>query len=308
MPSTTSPTGVRGGWLPVHSEWLDRRLPFLHGVHAGLGAAGAEVRLETIGAPGRSLTLLWARSPEPLVEAAEEWLLRTEKPADDHGEHWTGCVVIVCQRSRGFRVWTASEQEIAAWQKRRAPSWPFLAPRLAIVERTRVETYPRSTVEALELLPQVWRRIGPNPEPAVHEWVALDQSCGAGDVAALVALERGLQGLGLTTCRYEAAGDHTILALHAGTGSIDELEARIASALAGSRPPWLARYVPWSFTCGVKVHRAHGPAGSELRAWLERELGAPVDASRWSSGEVVLSVPVRFVARALELLRERDPA
>ena len=157
------------------------------------------------------------------------------------------------------------------------------------------------------MLASTWSRIGPRPVGELHEWVALDQASEPEEVSALIALEHGLQTLGVATCRYETRGGKTtILVVHVGTGSLDDFEARVARETAGGSPAWLARYRPWSWTCGVQIHRAPGARGWDLRERLERALGAPVDARGSQDGEVVLTVPAAFVARALELLPEPD--
>ena len=312
MMPDTNPVSARGAWYPLMGEWRERRMHWLRLVHDGLAAEGAEVRVDTVGAPGRELSLLWVHSPEPLVEGAEQWLLRVQEPADERGEEWAVIDTLLVQRWREFTVWSGTRNDYEDWTLSfDASPFPY-GPRIGALwgsPRVTAFAFPRSTATVLELLAPRWSRIGPPPKGELHEWVALDQAAKPEDMAALIALEHGLQELGVTTCRYEIHGGRSaILVVHVGTGSLDDFEARVAEKTGGSKPPWLARYRPWSWTCGVQIHRAHGAAGWDLRARLERVLGGPVDAVGSPDGEVTLTVPPRFAARALELLRELDAA
>src|SRR5580765_7932421 len=67
----TNPASARGAWYPLLGEWTERRMHWVRLFRDGLAAAGVEVRVDEVGPPGRELSLLWARSPEPLVERAE---------------------------------------------------------------------------------------------------------------------------------------------------------------------------------------------------------------------------------------------
>jgi hypothetical protein len=312
MAPEANPASARGAWYPLLGEWQERRMHWLRLFRDGLAAAGAEVRVDTVGTPGRELSLLWVRSPEPLVEGAEQWLLRLQEPADERGEKWAVIDTLLVQRWREFTVCSGTRTDYEEWSRPLFESPFAYGPRIASYAGPSPITafaFPRSTVTVLEMLAPRWSRIGPPPMSELHEWVALDQCGAAEDMSVLIALERGLQDLGVTTCRYEAAGGRVaILAVHVGTGSLDDFEAQVAEKTAGSKPPWLGRYRPWSWTCGVQIHRAQGAAGWDLRARLERALGGPVDAVGSPDGEVTLTVPPRFAARALELLRELDAA
>jgi len=303
-------------WLPVWSEWRDRRRLPLREACAGLVAAGVEARLDLLGEEPHRIELLRVRTPFDAVEAAEDWLLDFVQPHDDAGVQWAVDVsLIVCRRGPEFSVWFGpADDPFLARLERLSRRQPSRRPRYCVLGGTGVAAYPRGLSEVVRCLPDV-AIDGPRELERPQEWVAIDVAYNDAERRALLGLEHGLQARGFSTCRYDwqvARRDHTALTIHAGSETLDQLEVRLAIALRGETAPWRARYWPWSWATGVAINVA-GPDGWRLREWLETQLdGASVDAEGrgvdWQEG-CVLKVGPAYVDRALSLLaaRRRTP-
>jgi hypothetical protein len=314
--TSPTPTDAGGGtlWLPVFSEWQERRLPLVSAMLDGMTAAGIEARVDVLGKESFALTMLRARCPGPGIETAEQWLLRRVKPLDVAGADWAGNVVgLLHQRWREFPLVSGSAEELDRVTERitagsRGSDRWFAGARFGVIcSRLRcLFTYARPATEVVRCLPDA-RVVGGEVDEDPRQWLAVDVAHKPSDVAELVELGSGLTGIGFSTRRWEwSGGKSALLTIHADDGSADELETRIGMALGGSRPSWASKYRPWSWATGVWVHRHAAPEGWRLREWLEREMGLPVvDASERPSEPILIRVPAAHVDRALEVLARR---
>ena len=306
-------------WLPVWSEWVEKRRAWVREACAGLRAVGVEARIDRLGDGPDCIELLRANAPSDSLEAAEDWLLRivephADAPGEDDNVNWAGNVEqMLLVRWPEYSVWSGAAAD------------PFLKkleclPPTECVRRGRfsmtddgnggrvILALPRGLTEVVRCLPDV-RIDGPTQIERPHEWVAIDAAGGA-NLQALRAFEHGLQARGFATCRYEWNGTRGVgaaLTVHAGSDTLDQLEARLAIALRDETAPWRARYVPWTWTPSIWIHVVTGPTCWQRREWLETQLGgAHVEAmalqSDWTSG-AVLKVGAAYVDRALELVR-----
>jgi hypothetical protein len=294
-------------WLPLFVEWQPQRMHYLEGMRVGLSTAGADVRVDVVGAHGRELNMLRVRCPGPSIEAAEHRLLRLV-PHDD--EDWaSGVFCVLHQRWREYALFSGTEEvmdrvtkRLDGLKKRDHPR--FSGARYATVfsRPACLFTYARSATEVVRCLPDVHASREAEGEP--REWLAIDVAHTIDDIAGLTALGVGLERAGFAVCRYEwRGGGSALLTIYAGEGTIEDLEVRLAAALAPPVPGWATRYRPWSWEPAIWVHRHTDSAGWRPREWLERELGDPVvDAGTMPDHEIALKVPVAHVDRALELL------
>lgn len=300
-------------WLPVFVEWQPRRMQLLEDMRDGLFASGADVRVDTVGDHQRPLSMLRVRCPGLSIEAAEQWLLRLSMSRED--TEWSGGVYcLLHQRWREYPLLSCTPEEMEQ-QKERIPGLDrsahgrFAGTRFGLVcgERHMLFTYARPATEVVRSMPgvQVHGHVELDGDP--RQWLAIDVAHTLAEVLALSEFGAGLATLGFAVCRYEwRDGQSALLTIHAGEGTIEDLEARLAATWGVSRPAWAERYRPWSWHQGVWVHRHPESLGWRLREWLERELGLPVvDALAMPGQEILLKVPVPHVDRALELLARR---
>jgi len=301
--------------LPVFVEWHPRRMQLLENMREGLVAAGADVRVDTIGDHERALSMLRVRCAGTSIESAEQWLLRLVKPYDDADADWaSGVSCLLHQRWREYPMFAGRPEAVEQIEKRigamaQQPSTKFGGARFGVVcgERRYLFTYARPATEVARCMPdvQVHGRIEFGGDP--RQWLAIDVAHTLGDVAALSEFGAGLEALGFAVCRYEWRDGHSaLLTIYAGEGTIEDLEVRLAAAVTPPVPGWATRYRPWSWEPSIWVHRHTDSAGWRPREWLERELGDPVvDAGTMPDHEIALKVPVAHVDRALELLARR---
>jgi hypothetical protein len=251
------------------------------------------------------------------VESAEQWLLRLVTPYDDAGEDWAsdiGC--LLHQRWREYPMFAGGPEAVDQIKERieampQRPSTRFCGAKFGVAygERPCLFTFARSATEVARCMPDVQVAGGIESGGDPRQWLAIDVAHTLGDVAALREFGARLGALGFGVRRYEwRDGRSALLTIHAGDGTVEDLERSLAAAMPAPRPAWAVRYRPWSWQAGVSVHRHREPAGWRLREWLDQEIGLPlVGAESAPDQDVVLNVPVAHVDRAIELLA-RKPA
>jgi len=312
---------AEGCWLPVSGVFEPKMVAALEAMQAGLTRIGLPARVETLGSNELPVRLLRVCTPHASVETAEQWLLQRLRPHLE--ETWADEVSCwVTRRWRDFSLLSGSVEEIEpiAARIRNAPvtsAWPFEPvrflqyswPNRQDPDAPPVQTlacYARTATEVVRHLPGV-RSFGPEPSGDPRRWLAIGSAGRPAEVRELLALGRGLDALGFTTCRYEwQNGASALLTIDAGDATCEELEEQITARLPTVRPGWARSFHPSFWIEGIWIHRQEASDGWLLRAWLQRQLGEPVVNAMHPPGrDVAIGVPPSLVDRALELLARR---
>lgn len=304
---------VEGSWLPVAVGWDDFRPKLVHELQRGFATVGIETRIEELGEPPMTLSMLRVRCPVRAMEAAETWLLRLVAPLDAQDVKWASDVdCLLHQRWPVRPIWTGSPKK-----------WHALKPRLKFAEPSQVafvgarymtwylpksvvlEVFPRSAGEVLARMPRV--EIQPDQDLGnPQEWFA----CAAQMTSASGALREfqdALTSRGIRTCRYEIASStppQSLLAIHTGADDVEQLVARIAAVRPQSTP--LEQWEQLIPLPQIVVHRCRSSVTlalfNRMMAELpEARLGCGFHPEREELGQISASLP--HVDRVLGWLR-----
>jgi hypothetical protein len=239
-------------------------------------------------------------------------LLQRVKPYHDDADWASSVFCLLHQRWREYPLFSGTESDIEEIQARldgraEPPSLRHLGARFGVVcaSSRGLFCYARTAIEVVRSLPGV-RVVGSEPTGDPRRWLAIDVAHHPKDVEELAVLGDGLNALGFATCRHVwGGGGSSLLAIDAGDLTREELEQRLEVRLPSPRPAWARRYLPWSWTTGVWIHRYPASEGWRLREWLECEIGLPVVDGMHLGNDIVLKVPPAQVDRSLQLLSQR---